>query len=119
VSLSIEQLAEAFSEHRFAETYDRLADDVEWRVVGGEAIAGREEVRRTCEGSAAYLASTMTLFEEFTVFAGSDFAVVNTVATYTEADGTASRVASCDIYESADDMIRRITSYSVQLPRPA
>lgn len=116
MSLSIEQLAEAFSEHRFAETYDQLADDIEWRVVGGDAVTGSDEVRRTCEESAAYLASTMTLFEEFTVFAGNDFAVVNTVATYTEAEGTVSRVASCDIYEWAEDKVRRITSYAVELP---
>jgi predicted ThiF/HesA family dinucleotide-utilizing enzyme len=48
------------------------------------------------------------------VAAGSDTVAVDTFARYTRPDGMTA-VASCDIYEFADEEIKVITSYAVEV----
>jgi len=42
VSLDIYQVAEAFSNHRFAATYTYMAAGIKWNIVGREELLGRE-----------------------------------------------------------------------------
>jgi hypothetical protein len=109
-----QQIAEAFSSHRFAETYDYLSPDVRWTAVGGPAFVGRDAVIATCEGSAAELASTTTTFRSFRSIVGTDAVVVDAVAEYREPDGV-SIVSSCDLYDFDEGLVVAITSYTVEL----
>lgn len=115
MGLTIGQIAEAFSGHRFTQVYPHLSDDVRWTLVGDRTIAGKAAVTATCEESAAYLATVTTAFTRFKVVVGEDSAVVDSRATYTDADGTVTVIASCDIYEFVDDSLSEITSYTVEL----
>jgi hypothetical protein len=91
----IEQIAEAFSRHRFAETYPYLLDDVHWNLVGERRIVGREDVIDTCGQSAEYLAGVTSKFKKFKVVVGDDCVVVDSEVEYVD-DGGSSVVASCD-----------------------
>jgi len=113
------ELAEAFSGHRFRETYDQLSPEVRWVLVGGPTIVGRDEVVRTCEETLTELADTTTEFSRFLTIAGAEAVAVDAVGRYTAADGTTSVVSSCDLYEFDDDLISVITSYTVELPATA
>lgn len=110
-------VAEAFSAHRFAETYDDLAPDVRWSLVGGPTIEGWDDVVATCEETMADLSgnATTTEFTRFVSVADERVAVVDAIARYTSADGEVTRVSSCDVYELRDGMVARITSYTVEL----
>jgi hypothetical protein len=55
MDLSIEQIAQAFSGHRFAEVYPHFAQDVQWVSVGGSTLHGRDAVIEACEQSSEYL----------------------------------------------------------------
>ena len=59
------QTAEAFSTHRFEETYNHLDDDVHWVAVGQTVLKGRDAVIRACTGTATDLATTTTEFLRF------------------------------------------------------
>jgi SnoaL-like domain len=114
------QTAEAFSSHRFQETYDHLADDVRWAAVGQTVMKGRDAVIRACTGTATDLATTTTEFLRFVtvedVGAPPDQRIaIDAVARYREPDGTTSLVSSCDIYEFAYGRLIGITSYAVEL----
>jgi SnoaL-like domain len=109
-----QQIAERFSSHRFAETYDYLSLDVRWSAVGGPATVGRDAVIAACEASSAELASTTTTFRSFRSVVGADAVVVDAVAEYREPEGT-SIVSSCDLYDFADGLVVAITSYAVEL----
>ena len=50
------RIAEAFSGHRFPETYDSLAPDVLWVLPGHAVIEGRDAVIAACDSSAAEMA---------------------------------------------------------------
>ena len=108
------EAAEAFSHHQFTETFDRVADDVRWRNIGGEEHIGRAAVVAACEASAAYLAGVRTTFTSSRTVVGSDTVVVETTADYVGGDET-STVASCDLYDVVDGAIVLITSYAVDL----
>lgn len=54
--MNIKQIAEAFSGHRFAETYDHLAADVRWVLPGQTTIEGRSAVVEACNPSAVEMA---------------------------------------------------------------
>ena len=108
-------VAEAFSGHRFRETYDHLAPDVVWTLVGGPVIRGRDAVIATCEDTLTELADGTTEFTRFRCVADDAMAAVDATGRYTSRDGSTSTVASCDIYEFRDGLVARITSYTVEL----
>jgi SnoaL-like domain len=112
---SIEQVAEAFSRHRFPDTYPHLAEHVRWTIVGDREITGREDVIDVCRQSAEYLAGVTSTFRKFKVVVGDDCAVVDSEAEYVDGDDS-SVVASCDIYDFSGGRLTGITSYTIQLP---
>ena len=115
MSTAASKVAEAFSSHRFSQVYPHLADDVRWRNVGGDDIIGRDLVVAKCEESAQYLSSVTTTFAQLETIPAGDYVVVQSEATYTDGGGDESRVASCDVYQFAGDMLVAITSYNVEL----
>jgi hypothetical protein len=111
-----QQIAEAFSGHRFSDAYDHLAADIEWVLIGDATIQGRDQVIQACEQTAAELTETTTEFLRFLTIAGTGAVAVDTVARYEGADGTTSVVSSCDIYEFDKGVVAAaITSYSAEL----
>lgn len=60
-----QQIAEVFSGHRFSDTYDHLAADIQWVLIGDATIQGRDQVIQTCEQTVAELAGTTTDFLRF------------------------------------------------------
>jgi hypothetical protein len=64
-SRTIEQIARAFSGHRFAEAAPSLREDVRWDLVGGELLSGRDAVLARCRATAAALTGVAAAFERF------------------------------------------------------
>ncbi len=116
MDLSNEQIAEAFSRHRFDRTYDYLADTIQWDVIGGERIDGKEQVVAACRQSVAYLADVVTTFGKFRLVVGEGCVVIDSEAEYRGKDGDVSKVASCDLYDFSAGKLTKITSYTVELP---
>lgn len=108
------RIAEAFSGHRFRETYDHLAPDVVWLAVGASATHGKDDVVAACEATLTELTHVTTEFTRFVTVADDQTAVVDSIGRYADPDGTISTVASCDIYEFRDEFVTRITSYTVE-----
>jgi ketosteroid isomerase-like protein len=108
-------VAEAFSRHRFRETYDHLTPDIVWVAVGAASTTGSEEVIAVCENTLAELADTSTEFVRFLTVSDDRAVVVDSIGHYTDSLGATSAVASCDIYEFRDGLIARITSYTVEI----
>ena len=115
MGLTMLQIAESFSSHKFDATYEYLLDDVHWNIVGRPAIIGKEDVIRTCEESAEHLATVSTEFSKFRTVKEGDCVVVDTLAEYTDAENSTSTVASCDIYDFRGGSLSAITSYNVEL----
>jgi ketosteroid isomerase-like protein len=109
------ETAEAFSGHRFRDTYDALAPDVRWTSVGQGTITGRQAVVDACESTLTALATTTTEFVRFVVVADDATAAVDVVGRYVDADGGVSVVSSCDVYEFTGGLLTTLTSYAVEL----
>jgi len=107
-------VAEAFSGHRFTETYPHLAEDVIWVARGESTTLGRDAVIAACEAASVELATMNTDFLTFRTVDGGDTIVVETVGRYVDTDGT-SCVASCDLYTFAHGRLARIVSYAVDI----
>lgn len=115
--LTTEKIARAFSSHRFELALPHLADDIIWTVVGADPLIGRKAVKKAIERTAADLATVTTEFQRFRTVVGEESVVVDSLARYADAGGDVSIVASCDIYDFADDgRITEIVSYTVELP---
>lgn len=112
---TIEEIARAFSGHRFEVTYPYLAEDAVWTIVGAETLSGKAAIMRRCEESLADLSDIKTEFRQFRSLLGGRWVVVDSTAAYTGADGDVAIVASCDIYEFASSRLAAITSYNIAL----
>lgn len=110
-----EELATAFSSHRFSDTYDHLSSSVRWVPVGGTTIVGRETVVDACEQATAAMADLRLDRRRFVTVVGDQRVAVDTVTAYVNPAGEESVVASCDIYEFEAGHISVITSYAVEL----
>lgn len=107
-------IAEAFSRHRFAETYPRISDDVVWTVVGAQRLDGKAAVVAACDESAGHLKDVTTTFRFVNVVDGGDTVVVDTESEYVDADGS-TVVASCDLYSFTAGALTGIRSYTLAL----
>lgn len=115
MALTNRQIAEAFSGHQFDRTFDRLAEDIRWDLVGQQALVGKAAVVAALEESAAQLAGVTTTFGSVTVVGGDDCVVVDAVGRYVDGDGVESVVSSCDIYDFTGDLVTAIKTYAVEL----
>jgi ketosteroid isomerase-like protein len=117
-----QDVARAFSMHRFEETYEHLDDDVRWVIPGGDDIEGRAAVTRACRDAAAEFSETRMDVQRLVVAgpAAPDGPVaVDAVARYTGPDGDTSVVSSCDVYEFRQGRVVTITTYAVELDQSA
>ncbi len=112
------EIAEAFSHHQFATTFDQFASDIEWRNLGGQHHIGRQAVIDACNESSAYLHTIRTTFTRFRTIATTDCVVIDAQADYLDGDEP-STVASCDIYDFRDGKLAAITSYTVEITADA
>ncbi|WP_165968665.1 nuclear transport factor 2 family protein [Arthrobacter crusticola] len=115
MQMDMETVARAFSGHKFEDAIPRLNDDIDWELVGGEDVHGKPAVVRICESLTEDLTDVHTDFEQFRVMVAGESVIVDSVARYAGADGSLSRVASCDIYDFAQGRVARIRSYNVEL----
>jgi len=111
------QISEAFSGHRFKETYEHLAPDVRWVLLDHGEIEGKDAVVEACDSSAAEMAKLASVdFRRFDAVAGDRLAVIDAEARYESPDGSVSLVSSADVYEFDDNgLVEIITSYAVEL----
>ncbi len=117
LTVNTKDIAEAFSSHRFTETYDHLAAEVRWVLPGQATIAGKDAVIAACTASTAEMADLATTeFSRFVSVAGDRIAAVDAIGRYVGRDGDISVVSSADIYEfDGDGLLTTITSYAVEL----
>jgi len=116
-TMNTQQIAEAFSAHRFTETYEHLAANVRWVLPGQAPIEGRNAVVAACNASLVEMAQlTRAEFSRFVSVADDRVAAVDAVGRYVSPDGSVSVVSSADIYElDGDGLVTTITSYAVEL----
>jgi ketosteroid isomerase-like protein len=109
-----EDIARAFSGHRFDDAVGYLGDEVRWIIVGQHILQGAESVIEACRSTATHLAETTTTWLRFVCVPGNGVVAVDAFGRYENTDGV-SAVSSCDIYEFTDDKITTITTYLVEV----
>jgi len=115
MKLTIEQIARAFSSHKFESTYPYLLDNIQWNLVGDKMLAGKENIINTYNESAQYLTNVITRFDKFKVVAGDNCVVIDSLAEYVNEEQKSSTVSSCDIYKFIEGKLSAITSYCIEL----
>ena len=115
--MTITDIAEAFSRHRFDDALPHLAPDARWVLPGARTLAGCDAIAAACADTTAELAGATTEFTRFVTASGADVVAVDAVGRYVAADGSTSVVSSCDVYEFTGGTLTTITSYAVELPQ--
>lgn len=117
MEITINQIAEDFSKHRFGKTFPFITDNIQWNTVGGEVILGKEKVIETCEQSLSYLNTVTTNFTKFLLLDFENHIIVESEAEYIDQDKNISKIASCDIYKFEQGLLAKITSYCIELDK--
>jgi hypothetical protein len=113
-----EDTARAFSGHHFEETYDRIAEQATWNLVGQTRIKGRAAIIEACCSTAQENNNVETTWLRFISTGTGDIVAVDAIGRYTGPEEV-SMVSSCDIFEFTGEFITTITSYAVELPESA
>lgn len=109
-----EQIARAFSGHRFDEAFDRLDENVVWNLIGLARLEGRDAVVAACNGTTAGNVDVTTSWLRFVSTGDGDVVAVDAIGRY-EGPDNVTAVSSCDIYEFTDGVVHTITSYTTEV----
>ena len=115
MSLTFEQIAEAFCSHRFAETFPYMADEIKWNMIGREELIGREAVIAHCNKGLKFLETVSTTYPKLKIYRAETCVIVEGAAQFRNKDNQTSSVASCDVFRFSDGRLTEITSYVINL----
>jgi ketosteroid isomerase-like protein len=108
-------IAMAFSRHRFDHVILHFADDIQWDIVGGERITGKDAVARMCSDAESELSRTIVTYIRNEMVVGEHAVAVDTLAEYRDHDGVVSVIASCDLLSFTDGKVSAIRSYTIEV----
>lgn len=112
---TIQEVAEAFSRHRFSEVYPFLHPEVTWTLVGAAKLQGQEQIVQACESALVGLGRTTSQVLRFKTIANADSVAVHAVTRYVDAKWQSSIVSSCDLYEFTQGHLTSIISYTAEI----
>ncbi len=118
MSLDIDQIAEAFTSWRFAETYPYMADEIKWNIVGREELMGRAAVIDRCTDAAKFLETVSATLTKLKIIRAETCVIVEGAAQFQDQENQTSSVASCDVFQFSDGRLVEITSYVIELNKP-
>ncbi len=118
MSLTIEQIAGAFCNWRFTETYPYMADEIKWNIVGREELGGRAAVIAHCTKSAKFLETVSPTSPKLKIHRAGNCVIVEGAARFQDQENHISSVASCDVFQFSDKRLVEITSYVIELNKP-
>ncbi len=114
--MTTEQIARAFSGHRFEETYDLIAADANWILVWHACLEGRDAIIDACRGTAADNVGGETTWLRFVSTGTGEFVAVDAICRYRGPGGGLHRAVVRHIDEFDGELITTITTYAVELP---
>jgi hypothetical protein len=98
MGLTIDQIAEAFCSHHFAETYPYMADEIKWTMIGRQELIGREAVIAHCIQGLKFLETVSTTYPKLKIYRADPFVIVEGAARFQDKDNQILTVASCDVF---------------------
>ncbi|QEH39666.1 hypothetical protein [Chitinophaga sp. XS-30] len=109
------EIAKAFSNGEFELTFQYLADNVLWTVVGENYFDCKKAVMNNCEQVSSYFKSVTTNFKMTNMIADNNLVAVCGTAEFIRDDKKANFVSACDVYEfNGNNKLQTITSYCIQ-----
>ncbi len=115
MKLTPQQVAEAFSNGRFLETYPCMAENITWEIVNEKTLEGKTAVMDNCAQTAAYFETVTTDFKTLNCICSGDFVVINGTAVFINAKNKRTEVSACDMYRFENGLLAQVTSYCIVL----
>ncbi len=113
--MTLTEIARAFSVGAFEETYDHLAADAVWEVVGENTFEGKKAIVAQYEQVGHYFKTVTTRFKTLHTISEGQQVVVSGTAEFLRDHKRISFVSACDLYAFNElNQIQRITSYCIQ-----
>lgn len=108
------EIAEAFSSGKFEQTYNRLAENIEWTVFGEKVMQGKDQVIAECDEVKEYFNSITTDFTNYNSIGNGNRIAINGHALFIRDGKTVAEVNACDVYEFDENgLITSIKSYCI------
>lgn len=118
MSLDIENIARTFCSWKFPDTYQYMANDIRWNVIGRGESVGREAVIGQCAQSLRFLETVTGTVTKLKTSRSGDTVFVEGAALFIDKQNEISYVASCDIFRFSGNRLVEITSYVIDLDKP-
>lgn len=106
------QISKEFSKGNFPFTYNYMAEDVQWNVVGASVIKGKEAVIAHCNKMLGDMDGSVLTNTKHIV--GEDSIATEGYCDYSN-DGKPGRVEYCDVYKFDGEKLQGITSYCIEI----
>ncbi|HRE41299.1 MAG TPA: hypothetical protein PLG90_08180 [Ignavibacteria bacterium] len=108
------EIAELFSNGKFDEVLDNIAEKCVWEIFGEKIISGKSEILINCKNTSEYFKSVETIFTTHNIIENSNAVSINGKAVFKKDGNITAIVNSCDVYEfNKNDEIEKIYSYCI------
>lgn len=113
MQLTNQEICEAFSKGNFEITYNYLAEDIEWNIIGDKILKSKNSVIDFCNKTAQYFSEVTTIFSITNLITEGNCVVINGTAQFVNKQDKTTHVSSCDVYRFKVDKLQDITSYCI------
>jgi hypothetical protein len=114
-TMTIKDIAVAFSNGKFEMTYPHLAEEAEWNIIGENRFTGKEEIIKYSKQIADYFNSITTDFVTTNILSEHRMVAVAGTATFIRDNQQVGYTSACDLYEfNGKNQLVKISSYCIQ-----
>ena len=114
--MDISEIAVAFSNGKFNESYEYLNEDIIWEVIGEKTFKGKQAVIQNCQQTANYFSSVETVFTTEDVQVMGNKVMVRGTAQFKRDGKQVNFIKACDLYEFTENgKLIKIHSYCIPI----
>jgi hypothetical protein len=108
------EIAEAFSNGNFEQTFPYLSEDIVWNVIGENFFKGKSDVVENCRQTAEYFKSVQTDFKTEDVIVADNKVVIRGTGEFFRDGESINFIIACDVYEfNEKNELAKISSYCI------
>jgi ketosteroid isomerase-like protein len=114
--MNIEEISLLFSLGEFDKTFNFIADDAVWEIVGENNFVGKTAIISNCEQVSNYFKTVECNFTTHKVIVQEKTVIITGTAEFSRENKILSKISACDIYEFDNQLlIQKTTSYCIEI----
>jgi hypothetical protein len=114
--MKIEEISLHFSLGEFDKTFNYIANEAVWEIVGENNFVGKTAIINNCDQTSNYFKTIQCRFNTDKVIVQERTVIITGTAEFSRENKILTKISACDIYDfDNQQIIQKITSYCIEI----